>query len=264
MNYNIVKSFRQPGRKMEKHNDQGDRTPANGAKGGKKASVNNSNKTNQNEPKKEIGEFGKEIPFESCLLEKDHAHAVHCMIWAKWEDHFVIEEFVPHAAILMQVRFDGCIGFPGGMVDEDITGISSHQAKEKVISAVTRELAEEMNVDFTRHVITKDDYMCTYRHPSKKLFLHFFTFEMSLDSLREIENMALKSMDYGNEVMGILRVPLYTMNDGYRGFPAFLNQNFIQCSRQQLIQGLEVKKILTKNEIDEAVSSSRVNRTNFV
>jgi len=247
---------------MERQNEQGDRTPAGGAKGGKKSTLNT--RMNHNESKKESPELGKDISFEASLQEKDHAHAVHCMVWAKWEDHFVIEEFVPHAAILMQVRFDGCIGFPGGMVDEDITGIPIHQAKEKVISAVTRELAEEMNVDFTRHVITKEDYMFTHRHPSKKLFLHFFTFEMSLDSLREIENMALKSMDFGNEVMGILRVPLYTMNDGYRGFPAFLNQNFIQCSRQQLLLSLDAKKILTKNEIDEAVSSSRLNRTNYV
>ena len=87
---------------------------------------------------------------------------------------------------------------------------------------------------------------------------------MSMDNLRDVENMALKSMDFGNEVLGVIRVPLYTMYDGYRGFPAFLNNNFIFCARHQLLQALEQRKILAKNEIEEALKQSRNIRATHV
>ena len=74
-----------------------------------------------------------------------------------------------------------CIFYPDfpGMVDEDLSGISLEQAEEKFISAVTRELAEEMNMDYLKHVISKEDYMFSYRHPVKKLYSHFFSFEVN-------------------------------------------------------------------------------------
>ena len=39
----------------------------------------------------------------------------------------------------MQARFDGCLGFPGGLLDKDET--------EEVFEALNRELQEEIGLD---------------------------------------------------------------------------------------------------------------------
>jgi len=56
--------------------------------------------------------------------------------------------------------------------------------------------------------------------------------------------------------MGNIRVPLYTMKDGFRGFPAFLTNAFAGSSRIQLLTGLERLGIMTQSEIENAVKSS--------
>lgn len=53
--------------------------------------------------------------------------------------------------------------------------------------------------------------------------------------------------------MGMVRVPLYTMKDGFRGLPAFLSNNFIGITKEQLIKGLTLKNILTQDEISKAL-----------
>lgn len=56
-------------------------------------------------------------------------------------------------------------------------------------------------------------------------------------------------------MLGTVRVPLYTMGDHYRGFPAFLKHNFIGCSREQLVAALSSLNILTPEEIQLALNA---------
>ena len=53
-----------------------------------------------------------------------------------------------------------------------------------------------------------------------------------------MEKDALNAEEYGSETLGITRVPLFTMSEG-RGFPAFLKNNFVGNSKQQLVKGLK-------------------------
>jgi len=55
-------------------------------------------------------------------------------------------------------------------------------------------------------------------------------------------------------VLGTIRIPLYTLGDHYRGFPVFLKQNFIGCSRDQLLAALSSLNILTPEEIQLALN----------
>ncbi|KAG8312843.1 U8 snoRNA-decapping enzyme [Homalodisca vitripennis] len=90
----------------------------------------------------------------------------------------------------MQMRFDGNLGFPGGLVD----------AGEDSIKALNRELTEEMNLDTSKHSVSESSYVVTHWSISKRLCLHFYALEVSLAELYEIEKRALLAKDYGSEV----------------------------------------------------------------
>jgi U8 snoRNA-decapping enzyme len=91
----------------------------------------------------------------------------------------------------MQLRFDGYIGFPGGIIDEG----------EDVLPGLNRELVEEMNVDVLKHPVKEEHYVVTHWCPAKKLLLHFYALEVSIDDLKVIEEETVKAHDYGIEVI---------------------------------------------------------------
>lgn len=50
-------------------------------------------------------------------------------------------------------------------------------------------------------------------------------------------------------MLGLVRVPLYTLRDGVRGLPAFLDNVFIGTARGQLLEALLDLKIVDSNYI---------------
>lgn len=177
---------------------------------------------------------------------KTSLHASHCMIYAINHGKIVLEdEYSAKANILMQMRFDGHLGFPGGLVDDG----------ETPEEAVTREMEEEMAMDRRKLKISAEDHVISHYCEEKDLVLHLFAKEVSLSLFIDIEKTCLKSHDYGSEVMGIMRVPLYTMIDGYRGFPAFLRNCFIGNCKEQLIYTLILKGIMTTEEINKSLEA---------
>ena len=54
----------------------------------------------------------------------------------------------------------------------------------------------------------------------------------------------------------MVRCPLYTLPNGL-GLPGFLKHQFIGNSRQQLLAALERRGLLTQQEIEQAVKTSR-------
>jgi 8-oxo-dGTP pyrophosphatase MutT (NUDIX family) len=61
--------------------------------------------------------------------------AAHCMFWSKTKTVSVRETPVK-ALVMMQMRFDGLLGFPGGLVDPG----------EEIVFALNRELEEEIAI----------------------------------------------------------------------------------------------------------------------
>lgn len=142
----------------------------------------------------------------------------------------------------MQLRFDGALGFPGGILDE---GESPHQA-------VTRELAEEVGGGV---LVEECDHVVTSYSPKTSLCLHFYAKKVPLASLVEMEGGATRAEDWGSEVLGVLRCPLYTLPNGL-GLPAFLRHNFIGNTRSQLLTSLERRGLLTAEEVGVALETS--------
>lgn len=60
---------------------------------------------------------------------------------------------------------------------------------------------------------------------------------------------------YRYQVLGWIRVPLYTMADGYNGFPAFLENNFVGNAREQLLEGLIKTGVMTRDEVNVALEA---------
>uniref|UniRef100_T1J0H0 U8 snoRNA-decapping enzyme n=1 Tax=Strigamia maritima TaxID=126957 RepID=T1J0H0_STRMM len=189
-------------------------------------------------------EFKDFIPmtFYESLTFNEFKHAAHCMIYAMWSTK-ILKKYNPRAAVLMILREDGHFGFPGGTVDD----------KEHVIVALNRELAEEIGLDANKHVIAEENHVISQVNHQMKFVTHFFALEVTFEEFRKIEKYCLNARDYGIEVLGILRASLYTMNNNYDGFPAFLRNNFVGNCKQQLCIGLLSRHILNLEEIEASL-----------
>ena len=62
--------------------------------------------------------------------------AAHCMFWARTTSK-TVHDVPVKALVMLQLRFDGLIGFPGGLVDPG----------EDIETGLNRELAEEIGLD---------------------------------------------------------------------------------------------------------------------
>ncbi|VVC35970.1 NUDIX hydrolase domain,NUDIX hydrolase domain-like,Zinc finger, C2CH-type,NUDIX hydrolase, conserved [Cinara cedri] len=199
-------------------------------------------------------QFGRDAESnEFVVIPKSQLHndkytsstqAAHCIIYAENEEK-IFGIYNARAAVLMQLRYDGYLGFPGGLIDSG----------EDIINAVNREMSEEMNLNTCIHLVSYDDYVISHWSEKKKIALHFYKLKVTMPQLIEIEKRALLARDYGSEVLGTVRVPLYTLGDNYRGFPAFLEHKFIGCSRDQLLAALSSLNILTVEEINLALNT---------
>lgn len=80
---------------------------------------------------------------------------------------------------------------------------------------------------------------------------------MSSDDYLRMELSAFVSKEYGNEVLGVCRVPLYVMENNYHGLPAFLDNKFAGNAKDQLIESLVALDIMSIDEVENAQSCSR-------
>lgn len=76
--------------------------------------------------------------------------------------------------------------------------------------------------------------------------------QVTLEQLHSIESSVVTSSSWGEEVIGVVRVPLYTLPNRL-GLPAFLKNQFIGTSRRQLLAGLERCGLLEERELQEAI-----------
>eukprot|EP00744_Colponema_vietnamica_P006416 GILI01009330.1.p1 GENE.GILI01009330.1~~GILI01009330.1.p1 ORF type:complete len:220 (+),score=71.74 GILI01009330.1:77-736(+) len=124
--------------------------------------------------------------------------------------------------IFMQMRFDGLIGFPGGLID----------AGESAVEGIAREVREEtgfMNFFPTEaHILSLDE------ESGNRFYL--FSYEMRKDDFMALERSAFEGPDYGLETLGLVRVPLFVSSKcPSKGLPAFLNHAFAGHAKRQLI-----------------------------
>ncbi|XP_059161340.1 U8 snoRNA-decapping enzyme-like [Physella acuta] len=189
---------------------------------------------------------------DSCPLDLESnsklklQHASHGMIYAN-QKQLLWDLYEQKGLVMMQMRFDGVLGFPGGLVDEG----------ETPVEGMNREMHEEIGLDLTKYSFNEQHHIASYLNKAKNLVLHFYLMEVTVEDFSTLELKTLNAKEYGIETYGIIRVPLFTMGDGLRGFPAFLANQFAGHSRCELILGLLTAKLFTENEMAIALSSYR-------
>jgi len=151
-------------------------------------------------------------------------------LWDQWPQK---------ALVSMHLRFDGKIGFPGGMIEPG----------ENMEVGVNRELKEELGSELQ---LKDTDWMFAHYSKNHSIVCHFYTKEVSVESFVAIEKTGLSAKEFGIEVLGSVRVPLYQRKRN-GGLPQFLKNNFAGNAREQLLKCLVMKNILTEEEVAEAV-----------
>ena len=117
---------------------------------------------------------------------------------------------------------------------------------------MNREVDEEMGVGNPK--IVPKDWMTSCWCPDDKILLHFFCKEITEQEFYNLEQNGLKAREYGVEVLGLIRVPLYCRKRNNGGFPMFLKNNFAGNARANLLDTLVIKQILTKDEIQTCLN----------
>ncbi|GFQ87301.1 u8 snoRNA-decapping enzyme [Trichonephila clavata] len=191
------------------------------------------------------------ISFQKALELTDHRHAAHCCIFAPCPTP-VLQHYTSSALVSMQMRFDGLLGFHGGLVTE-----------KDIVSGLNRELKEEINLD-EKFFVTDEDYLFSYIEVPKKLCLHLYGKNVTKEDFEDIEKNVHTARDFGKETMGLFRVPMFTMDDGYYGLPAFLNNCFVGEAKNQFLNFLLVTNLLSPEEINVALKSSEKGRLNWL
>nr|XP_018878649.2 U8 snoRNA-decapping enzyme [Gorilla gorilla gorilla] len=133
-------------------------------------------------------------------------------------------------AILMQMRFDGRLGFPGGFVD------SQDSSLEVGLNRGLLELLGEAAAAFR---VERPDYRSSHAGSGPRVVAHFYAKSLTLEQLLAVEASATGAKDHGLEVLGLVQVPLYTLHDGVGGLPIFLENCFIGAAREQLLDTLQ-------------------------
>lgn len=59
----------------------------------------------------------------------------------------------------------------------------------------------------------------------------------------------MPSVSFPFQVLGLVRVPLYTLRDGVGGLPAFLENSFIGTAREELLEALQDLGLLKSESV---------------
>ena len=95
-----------------------------------------------------------------------------------------------------KLRFDGKLGFPGGLVEPG----------EDIVAGLNRELVEEINLDITKHSIKEEDFVFCHYIPSEddqtksSRIRIFFAKEVTKSDFEIIEKRSLDAKEFGYEV----------------------------------------------------------------
>ncbi|XP_070695909.1 U8 snoRNA-decapping enzyme [Pempheris klunzingeri] len=175
-------------------------------------------------------------------------HACHVMLYCDTKTQ-LFGRFPIRHIILMQMRFDGLLGFPGGLVNP---------SKETLEAGLGREVLEELGVAVP---VSVEDHVESRLVPpsspySPGLITHFYVKKMEEEQIREVERAAVcTATDHGQEVLGMVRVPLYTMRAG-GGLAPFLSHSFIGNARSQLVDSLLRLNMVAPEELHKALTHS--------
>ncbi|XP_045712896.1 U8 snoRNA-decapping enzyme [Phyllostomus hastatus] len=176
---------------------------------------------------------------EALALGPNWRHACHALLYAP--DPGLLFRRIPlRYAILMQMRFDGRLGFPGGFMELQDGSLED---------GLNRELIEELGEAAAAFRVERANYRSSHAASGPRVVAHFYAKCLTLEQLTAVEKGAPFAKDHGLEVLGLVRVPLYTLRDGVGGLPTFLENAFIGAAREQLLEVLKDLGLLESDSV---------------
>lgn len=134
-------------------------------------------------------------------------------------------ELVP--AVLMQMRVDGAIGFPGGKVEK--TDYTKNLNEYRLKKALMRELKEEINLDM-RLDFSKINHLSTFA--SNELYIHNFSYKLTEEEFMKVFEQSNKPLNIA-ENAGCIICLLNNFGHG-QGYRNFQKNNFKATSLAEL------------------------------
>jgi U8 snoRNA-decapping enzyme len=150
---------------------------------------------------------------------------------ALYTEHPIYENYleIPEASrkmnvplVLMVHRWDGTIGFPGGIVEEG----------ENIRQALLREIMEEIGHDITAYR-NDAEFVCSH-HVSSSLETHLFALKISFEEYRTIMQNFPQSKHVLSEITGLIS-PHFRNYPDHRVFNQFLNSNFAPGVKDEIL-----------------------------
>uniref|UniRef100_A0A8C6ZFP9 Nudix hydrolase 16 like 1 n=1 Tax=Nothoprocta perdicaria TaxID=30464 RepID=A0A8C6ZFP9_NOTPE len=125
--------------------------------------------------------------YEAMRLGPGWSHSCHAMLYAP-NPGMLFGRIPLRYAVLMQMRFDGLLGFPGGFVDRRYWSLED---------GLNRVLG--LGLGCVR--LTEADYLCSHlTEGPHRVVAHFYARQLTLEELHTIEISAVHSRDHGLEV----------------------------------------------------------------
>uniref|UniRef100_A0A8C8ZNJ0 U8 snoRNA-decapping enzyme n=1 Tax=Prolemur simus TaxID=1328070 RepID=A0A8C8ZNJ0_PROSS len=176
---------------------------------------------------------------EALALGPGWRHICHALLYAP--DPGMLFGRIPlRYAVLMQMRFDGRLGFPGGFVEKQDRSLED---------GLNRALLQQLGEGVVAFRVERADYRSSHAGSKPDVVAHFYAKCLTLEQLLAVETGATRAKGHGLEVLGLVRVPLYTLRDGVGGLPIFLENSYIGAAREQLLGALEDLGLLEPGEV---------------
>ncbi|XP_001169295.2 tudor-interacting repair regulator protein isoform X1 [Pongo pygmaeus] len=180
---------------------------------------------------------------EAMRLGPGWSHSCHAMLYAANPGQ-LFGRIPMRFSVLMQMRFDGLLGFPGGFVDRRFWSLED---------GLNRVLG--LGLGCLR--LTEADYLSSHlTEGPHRVVAHLYARQLTLEQLHAVEISAVHSRDHGLEVLGLVRVPLYTQKDRVGGFPNFLSNAFVSTAKCQLLFALKVLNMMPEEKLVEALAAA--------
>eukprot|EP00071_Canis_lupus_P052208 XP_536987.2 tudor-interacting repair regulator protein [Canis lupus familiaris] len=187
---------------------------------------------------------------EAMRLGPGWSHSCHAMLYAANPGQ-LFGRIPMRFSVLMQMRFDGLLGFPGGFVDRRFWSLED---------GLNRVLG--LGLGCLR--LTEADYLSSHlTEGPHRVVAHLYARQLTLCNLAAPllgPNHGWGSRAHSRllsvQVLGLVRVPLYTQKDRVGGFPNFLSNAFTSTAKYQLLFALKVLNMMPEEKLAEALAAA--------
>lgn len=177
------------------------------------------------------------IKIKTGLIEEGKSQSVFLLIFARnCQVYKYYDETDPEKRnlliplVLMQLRWDGTLGFPGGLVNEG----------EDLNKALIREAEEEFHLVINEKLSKEIKLLSTYADDS--INIHSYYLEVNYAKIQKIQKKSFRAKHFYSENQGCILPQLADFKG--QGIKNFLNNNFYLTAKEELKDLIKIENLL--------------------